>query len=203
MAADRSAVKGLDKLTYIRLAEVLTQRGAVNADAITEALYAQDKTGESFVDVLIGGGHTTEWDLAKVVVEHFQLPFIMPSSYDIAEEAKAAVPQEVLFRHLLVPLDKFEDVLTLVMPILTPFEVIDKLSKQFKVDVFPYVGLVTENRKVISEQWKEYSAWKKAEEEARAKGTKQRKPSKAAGDWMNIFDVGDAAVRDGLGPAGR
>ncbi len=193
-------MKGLDKLTYIRLAEVLTQRGAVNAEAITEALYAQDKTGESFVDVLISGGHTTEWDLAKVVVEHFQLPFIMPSSYDVADDAKSAIPQELLFRHLLVPLDRFEDVLTIVMPILTPFEVIDKLQKAHKVDVFPYVGLVTENRKVIGELFPEYAAWKKQDEEARAKGAgKQRKPGKAAGDWMNIFDVGDAAVRDTLG----
>jgi hypothetical protein len=188
-------VKGLDKLTYIRLAEVLTQRGAVNTDAITEALYAQDKSGESFVDVLIGGGHTTEWDLAKIVVEHFQLPFVMPSSYDISDEARAAIPKEAQFRHLLVPLDKFEDVLTIVMPILTPFEVIDKLSKQLKFDIFPYVGLVSENRKVIGEQHKDYAEWKKADDEARAKATK-RKPGKTAGEWMNIFDVGDAAVRD-------
>jgi len=57
-------VKGLEKLTAIRLAEVLTQKGAMATEAITDALYTQDKHGDPFVQLLIGGGHITEWDLA-------------------------------------------------------------------------------------------------------------------------------------------
>ncbi len=201
-------MKGLEKLTCIRLAEVLSQRGSVTTDAITEALYTQDKTGEPFVDLLIAGGHIAEWELAKVVVENFQLPFVMAGSYDANPDAKAKLPESVWFEHSLVPLDLFGDVLTVAMPILTPFDVMEKLQRKHGVEFFPYVGLPSENRKVISETFKTYGEWKKktdAEREAKAKargagaaagGGKQGGPGGDA--WMNIFDSADAAVRDGL-----
>ena len=73
----------------MRLAEVLTQKGIVPVESITDALYVQDRRGESFVDVMIDSGHIAEWDLARVVVESFQLPFLLAGSYQISDEAKA------------------------------------------------------------------------------------------------------------------
>ena len=67
--ADARKVKGIEKLTSVRLAEILTERSAVSSEVITDALYAQDRLGESFVQVLVSGGHITEWDLAKIVTE--------------------------------------------------------------------------------------------------------------------------------------
>ena len=194
-------MKGLDKLTCIRLAEVLSQRGTVTTDAITDALYQQDKSGEGFIEVLINGGHITEWDLAKVVVENFQLPFVMASNYHINKDALKKLPEDVLFRNLLVPLDCFGDVMVLTMPILTPYEVFDKLQKKFKLDFFPYVGLISENKRVLAETYPTFNEWVKkqdAEKEKRAEQHRKDQQTRAAGDasWMNIFDSGDAAVRD-------
>ena len=52
-------MKGLDKLTSVRLAEVMTQKGSVPSEVITDALYAQDKQGDSFVQILVAGGQIT------------------------------------------------------------------------------------------------------------------------------------------------
>lgn len=193
-------MKGLEKLTCIRLAEVLSQRGTVTTDAITDALYRQDKSGEGFIEILITGGHITEWDLAKVVVEHFQLPFVMASSYHINPDAQKKLPEDALFRHQLVPLDSFGDVMVVTMPILTSYEVFERLQKKFKVDFFPYVGLISENKKVLAELFPSFNDWSKKHEtdkEKRAEQHRKEQQSRAAGDasWMNIFDSGDAAVR--------
>ncbi|MBK8980469.1 MAG: hypothetical protein IPM29_31590 [Planctomycetes bacterium] len=197
-------MKGLDKLTSIRLAEALTQKGAVPNEVITDALYSQDRHGESFVESLVESGKITEWDLAKLVVEHFQVPFLMASSYDVAEDVKSVIPKELMFRHMLVPLDKLGDILTVAMPILTPFEILMQVRKATQCDVFPYVGLISENRKVLGERFADYFPWAKARLEERERARQRRAtPQSASGgasedDWQNIFDTGDAHVQDGL-----
>ncbi|HLQ38273.1 MAG TPA: hypothetical protein VK348_10745 [Planctomycetota bacterium] len=191
-------MKGIEKLTSVRLAEVLSQKGAVPSEAITNALYAQDRHGEPFVQVLVDGGHITEWDLAKLVTENFQLPFLMASNYQIADTSKARLPKLLLFEHMLVPLDVFDNVVVVVMPIMISFEVMAKIQKEHNCDLFPYVGLLSENKKVLTELFKDYPAWleheqKRREVQAVKKGSKDK-----SGNWMSIFDAGDQAIQDTL-----
>jgi hypothetical protein len=195
-------VKGLDKLTTIRLAEILTQKNAVSNDVLTEALYSHDRYGESFVDLLIQGGHMSEWDLAKLVVEHFQLPFLLAGNYEVVDDVKALLPKEELFRHLIVPLDVFDKIVTVAMPILTPAETLLRLRRETGYDLYPYVGLITENRRVLSEMFEDFQAFQdNLTKERQANASKrQDQPGNDAdgGDWMSIFDSGDAQVRSSL-----
>ena len=199
--ADGLEVKGLEKLMSVRLAEVITQKNSVPAEAITDALYSQDKHGEPFAQTLVAAGHITEWDLAKLVAENFQLPFLMASNYQVSDEAKKRIPDKVLFENLIVPLDLFDDVLCIVMPILTPFETIMKLQKDSKVEVFPYVGLISENKKVLGSLFPEFKTWLDGEQKRREQRATQRAngKEKEVGDWMSIFDAGDQAIQDTLG----
>lgn len=201
---DRRVVKGLQKLTSIRLAEVLTQKGVIPADTITDALYVQDKHGEPFVDNLIGSGHISEWDLARVVVENFQLPFILAGNYEISQQARDRLPKEILFETLMVPLDVFGEVLTVAMPILTPYQDLQQIQKDTGALIFPYVGLVSENKKVLSDMFEDFTEWfQKSAEEKAAMAQKRTQEGESGGqgegDWMNIFDTGDKAVKSSLG----
>jgi hypothetical protein len=194
-----AAVKGLEKLTSVRLAEVLSQKGTVASEAITDALYAQDKHGEPFVQVLVSGGHITEWDLAKVVTENFQLPFLMASNYQIGEPAKLKIPKELLFQQLIVPLDVFADVVVVVMPVMTSYEVFAKIQKDLSCEIFPYVGLISENQKVLRELFKDFTDWQEAEVKRRdSEAHKKTGKEKMRGDWMSIFDAGDQAIQETL-----
>lgn len=197
-------MKGLQKLTSIRLAEVLTQKGVIPAETITDALYVQDKHGEPFVDNLIGSGHISEWDLARVVVENFQLPFILAGNYEVSPEARDRLKKEVLFETLMVPLDVFGDVLTVAMPILTPYQILQQIQKDYEVLIFPYVGLVSENKKVLSDLFGDFNEWfAKSAEDKQAQAAKRSQQAEAGGgegegDWMNIFDSGDKAVKSSM-----
>jgi len=193
-------VKGLEKLTSVRLAEVLSQKGTVPSEAITDALYAQYKHGEPFVQVLVSGGHITEWDLAKVVTENFQLPFVMASNYQIGDPAKLKIPKEQLFHHLIVPLDLFADVMVVVMPVMTSYEIFAKMQKDIGCEIFPYVGLISENQKVLRELFKDFADWSAADQKRReTEATKKTNgKEKLRGDWMSIFDAGDQAIQETL-----
>lgn len=193
-------MKGIEKITSVRLAEILTERSAVASEVITDALYAQDRHGEPFVQVLVAGGHITEWDLAKIVTEHFSLPFLMAGNYQITDAAKERLPKEVLFRHTLVPLDVFDDIVCVAMPVMLTFEEISKIQKDHKCDLFPYVGLITENKKVLTDMHKDYQEWVTQDQRRREEEQKKRAAAgnKKSGDWMSIFDAGDQAIQQGM-----
>lgn len=192
-------MKGIEKITSVRLAEILTERDVVSSEVITDALYSQDKNGEPFVQVLVNGGHITEWDLAKIVTENFNLPFLMAGNYQISEEAKVRLPKETLFKYTIVPLDTFGDIVTVAMPVMLSFEEIAKIQKEHNCDLFPYVGLITENKKVLTDLHKDYPKWVEADQKRREEEAVKRKAapkSKAdEGDWMSIFDAGDEAIQ--------
>ncbi len=198
-------MKGLEKLTPIRLAEVLSQKALVSGEAIADALYANDKYREPFTEILVSGGHITEWDLAKVVVEHFQLPFIMSGSYEVPDEVRDRLPKEVLFANLMVPLDVFHDVMIVAMPILTPFDTFKTIQTDHKTLIYPYVGLPSENKTVLGTMFPDFREWatnNQKELEARRK-RKQKRSGGGDDDWMSLFDSADAAVRGGNGPPGK
>jgi hypothetical protein len=196
----RRSVKGIEKITSVRLAEILTERGIVSSEVITDALYAQDKHGEPFVQVLVSGGHITEWDLAKIVTEHFNLPFLMAGNYQISDVAKARLPKELLFKHTIVPIDVFGDIVCVAMPVMLTFEEILRIQKDHQCDLFPYVGLITENKKVIAEMHKDYKAWLENEQKRREEAARKRAlgggSGRPSGDWMSIFDAGDLAIQE-------
>ena len=196
-AVDKARVKGIEKITSVRLAEILTERDVVSSEVITDALYSQDKNGEPFVQVLVNGGHITEWDLAKIVTENFNLPFLMASTYSISEEAKERFPKETLFKYSMVPLDTFGDIVTVAMPVMLSSEDISKIQKEHHCDLFLYVGLITENQKVLTDLYKDYPQWLKKDQQRRVEEATKRKsaPKKEAGDWMSIFDAGDEAIQ--------
>jgi hypothetical protein len=190
-------VKGLEKITSVRLAEILTERSVVSSEVITDALYAQDKCGEPFVQVLIAGGHITEWDLAKLVTENFNLPFLMSGNYQIGEDAKSRFPKELLFQHRMVPLDVFSDIVCVAMPVLLTFDEIAKIQKEHSCELFPYVGLVSENKKVLGDLFKDFPQWLEQESKRREEESKRRTQAPAKNsDWMSIFDAGDQAIKD-------
>lgn len=186
----------------MRLAEVLTQKGVVAAEVITDALYIQDKEGEPFVDILVEAGHIAEWDLARVVVENFQLPFILAGNYDISQETRARIEDIDFFQHMLVPMGLFGDILTVSMPVLVTADVLMGLQKKYDVEIFPYVGLISENKKVLSDEFADFKAWQKSaaeERERRAAAAKRAANAPGAGEWADLFDEADQAVQSSIG----
>ena len=191
-------MKGIEKITSVRLAELLTERGAVSSEVITDALYTQDKDGEPFVQVLVNGGHIAEWDLAKLVAENFNLPFLMVGNYQISEEAQQRFPVETLFKHTIVPLDSFGDIVTVAMPVMLPFDELASIQREHNCDLFPYVGLITENKKILGDMFKGYHQWIEDEAKRRECQANKTEPSMSRGrnnDWMSIFDAGDQVIQ--------
>jgi hypothetical protein len=186
-------VKGLEKITNVRLAEILSQEDVVATDKISDALFMHDQTGEPFTDIIISAGYVAEWDLARIVAEHFQLPFLLASTYQISRDALKLVPEDLLFQHNFLPLDVFDGLLTLTMPVLLSAETLDDIQKRTQMDVFPCVGLASENKKVLSELFPN-----RKPAPAKTAGS-QAGRNITGGAWQSLFDVADERVKKDIG----
>ena len=184
-------MKGMERITTVRLAEALSQSGSVANEKITDALYQQDSTGVPFSEILVEGGDVSEWDLAKLVVQHFQLPFLMASNIEIEEEAVKNLPEDFLFEHRLLPLELFGNVLTLAMPVLVTHKVLQQAQQICGKTVFPMVGLGSENLRFLYQIFPDHPR----DEDARRQRQAAKSGAQQGGDsWESIFDVGDQEV---------
>ena len=190
-------MKGMERITTVRLAEALSQSGAVPTEIITDALYQQDQTGIPFCEVLVDAGEVSEWDLAKVVVQHFQLPFMMASSVTIDENAVKSVDEDFLFEHRLLPIDLCGDTLSVSMPVLVPHKILSQVESKSGKTVFPYVGLASENVKLLFQIFPEHT--RDIERKVAAVDQAQEADLGGGGAWESIFDVGDQEVLKDLG----
>ena len=183
-------MKGLDRITNLRLAEILSQNGILSREEMGDAIAAQESSMESFVSVLISAGYLTEWELARLVAEYFQLPFLQGERYEIQKDVVSLLEEDFLFNHMVLPLDKFGKVLTVVMPIMVPGEILEKIQIDKGFDVFPIVGLYSENKKKLYELYPDHP-----KEEVKTKKSIKEEFGKA---WETIFDLGDEAVKKDL-----
>ena len=110
------------------------------------------------------------------------------------------MPKKLLFEQQIVPLDVFDKVVILAMPILISFESLTKIQRDHDCELFPYVGLTSENHKVLGELFSDFTEWMSHEEGRREKEANElaTKRTSNEGNWMGIFDAGDEAIQNDL-----
>ena len=79
------------------------------------------------------------------------------------------------------------------------YDELAKIQKDHDCDLFPYVGLITENKKVLSDLHKDYPKWLDEQSKKKAAAASAAKSAAPGGggdsDWMSIFDAGDEAIQ--------
>lgn len=189
-------MKGMERITTVRLAEALSQSAAVPNEKITDALYQQDSTGVPFAELLVESGEISEWDLAKLVVHSFQLPFLMASNVEIEVSAVKCLPEDFLFEHRLLPLQAFGSALTVSMPVMVTNKVLQEAQQLSQKNLFPLVGLGSENLRFLYQIFPEHS---RDDDERRQRQMAKRSQETTGDSWESIFDVGDQEVLKDLG----
>lgn len=169
-------MKSSQRLDYNRLAEALAERQMAELDSIRALLKISNDGGQAFPEALVEANLVSDWDLARVVSDIFQLPFIpsqmVKPSVDLLDLFAPGFLQETG----IVPLAKFGNVLTIVMPALVQADILALMSAETEMVILPLVGTVTGNRKWIGE----HATVRRATEEE---------------GWDSLFEEGDMAVQ--------
>lgn len=141
------------RMTKKRLGELLLQEGVIRQEHLDESLEEQQQTGELIGDILVRRGFCTESDVARTISTQFSFPYISVMHYHISPEMAGLFPLEHLEKNLFVPIDKFGDVLNVVVAGLLDQDVVEDIEKTTGCTAQVYVGMVSEVKQVIREKF--------------------------------------------------
>jgi len=173
-------LKYSQRLDYARLAETLLERGLVAPEPVRELLQLSREGGMGFCEALVTSSLMADWELAQLISETFQLPFMPIELLVPNPAAQEVIDKDFFIQHNLVPVDVFGQILTVAMPGLVPAEVLAQIAAQTDSEVLPLVSSVESNRRWVSDNL-----------EARVVPERE-------GGWGSIFDEADAEVLAGL-----
>lgn len=152
-----------------RIGEILIASGLITRKILDEALAHQQRHGGNITQYLIASGHLKEEDLAKCISIQFGYPYLPLRAYDIPVTIVRLVPVAIVKKYWLIPVDKIQNIITLVMA--DPFddEALGEVEKATGCKVQPFVGILSDILKAIEKYYGinvGYEELKKAKESA-------------------------------------
>jgi len=198
----------IHRMTKKRLGELLLQEGVINEEQLNESLEEQQQTGELIGDILVRKGFCTESDVARTISTQFSFPYISVMHYYISPELVGLFPLEQLEKNLFVPIDKFDNVLNIVVAGLLDKDIIEDIEKRTGCSAQVYVGMVSEVKQVIKEKFAKKPARKTAGKSAAdvnvdvtAPPTEETKATATADTDPALADLEEALKAAGGSPA--
>lgn len=144
----------LEKLLRTRLCDVLVEEGVLERSRVEEAQADQDDTGKQLGEILVEQEVLTDYDLAKIVTEHYALPYLDLAGYSMRREMMEVLPLDFCAKNALLPIDQFGSMLTLAVAEMPSSEVIDEIVKTTQLTPILFVAtrrgmlsLIEEERK--------------------------------------------------------
>lgn len=177
-------MKTNQRLGYQRLAEELIDRDLIDREAAHELLQQGASGGTAFPISVIDADLATDWELSRIVCELYNLPFLTVETAKPSTRAMEGLDPFFLMQHLLVPLCRHGNVLTVLMPGIVPAEVLGQFSSDSGLTILPVVGTVRTNQEWMTEN---LSLSEGASDEL---GMDPQ--------WSALFDDADAAVLSDL-----
>ena len=101
----------------VQLGQFLVSQGAVTPDQVRDALEEQRRTGHNKLlgEILVGRGSCTSTEVATALAQSYQVPFAEVSPKLCDPDVFEVLPREFLEEHVLVPLFKVHDTLTVAV----------------------------------------------------------------------------------------
>lgn len=121
-----------------KLGEILVGWGALTKSQVDEAVKAAKGSGKRIGDVLVETGAINEDQVAKALANQFGMEYVDLASNGMAESIDLKlVPEELVKKHLILPLSNANGKLQLIMHDPMDLELIDMLRFRLNVEVDP------------------------------------------------------------------
>jgi hypothetical protein len=210
-------LKAAHRFDYPRFGEALVERGLIDRDVLNHVLQQVNATRSLLPEVLVRENLVSDWEVSRVACEIYHLPFLTVDHYPPSATALDGYDLAYLRHFALVPLDRFGGLVTVIMPGLVPSDVLEGLRPGQGGRVLPVVGSVVSNRRWLEERLAPkpppprpgLGLAKSIPLTTAAPTTRAPAPAPRPvesepelqlaeeGDWGNLFDAGDEAVKLG------
>lgn len=132
-----------------QLGQVLLQRRVVTSEQLQQALDMQKENGGLLGEILIKLGATTEEDIVQALAIQHDFPYLPLANYNIDEESLKLIPENIVRKYGLLPIDKMGDVLTVVMANPLNEQVLAEIETLTKCKIEIFVATYTEIKEAI------------------------------------------------------
>lgn len=133
----------------------LTTRGILTIDQVVDiekALNASDGS-QSLAAFLVESNYLTEEELAKALSDHYQIPYISISEYEIDREILDSVSENIARKYKIIPLDRTDKLLTVALVDPDNIHHLDEIKIKTRMDVMPVISLPKEIEAAIDKYY--------------------------------------------------
>jgi len=134
-----------------RIGEILVDRGLITQRQLEEVLAIQQEKGKNkrVGQILVELGYVTNEEISLVEALHQGCPYIKIDRCEIDAQVADLLPEALMRRHLVVPVDKIKDVLTVAM--VDPFDqaAIEQVQRLTKCNVKVFTTTTSECKEAI------------------------------------------------------
>jgi type IV pilus assembly protein PilB len=133
-----------------RLAEMLVRDNVISESDLELALTQQSEKGGSLGRILIDNGYASEWELAAALGKQLNVPFITLSHYEIDPEILSSIPEDIVRKYQIVPVDKTGDTLTVALSDPSNIYLLDELRILTRCKIVPVISFESDIQEAIS-----------------------------------------------------
>ncbi|GAB4269094.1 MAG: type IV-A pilus assembly ATPase PilB [Candidatus Rifleibacteriota bacterium] len=137
----------------MRLGDALIHEGLINEEQLQQALALQKKSGKRLGAVLVEMHLVTEQDIVQILSKQLRIPFIDLSNYLIDPVIAKLVPEHIAKRHMLIPINKVGNKLTVAMVDPLNIIAIDDIQLMTGLMVKPVVATHTDINKALQDAY--------------------------------------------------
>ena len=181
-----------DRVRRKRLGDVLVDEGIASRDAVIAALEDQQQSQRLLSDILLEMREVGEYDLARVVVEQYQVPYVDLSSYTLHRDLVQSLPAHLLRDAMVVPLERFGQQVCFACQEIPSTELADQLRPYAPGGMYFFAATSVDLRQALKDHTLD------DEEEPAQPVSSPAAAGSEDGAWKELFDVANDAIVSNL-----
>ncbi|MBC7087237.1 MAG: Flp pilus assembly complex ATPase component TadA [Tissierellales bacterium] len=121
--------------TTLKIGEILLYSGKIDSQQLKIALQEQEISGKKIGEILEEKGWVTSDDIVEVLEYQLGFPRVDLSKYEVNEKVVNILPEQIVRKYILIPIDKHEDKLVIAMADPLNFYAVDDVKLYTKMDL--------------------------------------------------------------------
>jgi hypothetical protein len=187
-----------DRLKRKQLSDILVDEEMSSKEAVITAVHEAHQSGRTLSEILISGNELAEYDMVRVLVQHYQLPFLELTHHSYHRDLVDKFPPEFLRQKRLIPLDRFGTTVCFAIQEFPSDEVMDKLVEVAGGQVFFYAAMATDISEGLRENLEGRVEEQKLEFAPAAISAGAGDEPGPNQDWAELFDSANESIVSNL-----
>lgn len=145
----KTAASSMEK----KLGDILVKDSIISKEDLDLAVRKKEETGASLGSLLVNMGLASEWEMAAALGKQLNVPFITLSHYEIDPEVLQSIPEDIVKKYQIVPVDKTGNTLTIALSDPSNIYLLDEIRILTKCQIVPVISFESDIDEAINKYY--------------------------------------------------